>query len=93
VSDDAPRKRGRPRKYPPKAAKTPLSAAQRSDLGRAAWKSRPPKYERTRGISLRPDAFAALNSKRGEQSWSDFLCRLAGIDPPPDRRHNAPPSP
>lgn len=53
---------------------------------KVAWKNRRPTYRGGKTITVRADAYDALNSKRGDRTWTDFLCLAAGIKPPPDRR-------
>ena len=65
-----------------------LTAAERSEIARRSWAKRTPAYEPNKTITLRPDVWNALDERRGGLTWAEFLCGLAGIPPPPDRRRN-----
>ena len=82
----APRKRGRPRKD--KAPKLKLTAAERSALARAAWKSRPtPDHKRhAKTIVAAAEVVDELARRKGEQTWTAFLCERFEVPTPIDRR-------
>lgn len=84
------RGRGRPRKYPQgeKPPRKPLNAAERSEQGRATWAKRSPSYTPQKCITVRGDVFDELTKRRGDKSWTVYLCELAGLSVPIDRRCN-----
>lgn len=45
----------------------------------SSWKNRPPQRVPQRTITIKGQVFDALNERRGEVSWSDYLCDIAGI--------------
>lgn len=89
-NDQPKRPRGRPRKHPQgeKPPKKPLTAAQRSEQGRASWAKRSPTYTPQKCITVRGDVFDELTKLRGEKTWTVYLCELAGLSVPIDRRCN-----
>lgn len=45
-----------------------------------------PLHEKTHNIRVTESVYNPLNEKRGRTPWNNFLARLAGLDPRPDRR-------
>jgi len=65
-----------------------MTRAAATATARGTWAKRPPAYQPQRCITLRPAVYDLLNARRAGRTWADYLCALACVKPPQDRRRN-----
>ena len=75
----------------PRPYRQRITPEERAAIGRANAAKKyggdiRPANEKRKAIFVTESVYNPLNEKRGRTPWNNFLARLAGLDPRPDRR-------